>query len=58
MHLASTSALEAVRTALHFLDQDRTRSIHDKVAGPYDYEELIGALVLAEAALNLQTDDP
>ena len=47
----SSDALERVRVALDFLWDDTQRSIHDKVAGDYDYEELIGTLLSAQAAL-------
>ncbi len=40
-------ALSRVRVALEFLWRDPTRSIHDKVAGDFDYEELLGALLAA-----------
>lgn len=36
--------LENVDTALHFLHEDKTLTIHDKVAGDYDFEELLGLL--------------
>ncbi|MEM7015303.1 MAG: hypothetical protein AAF585_27920 [Verrucomicrobiota bacterium] len=45
-------ALKRVQVALDFLWADNQRSIHDKVAGDYDYEELIGALLCAESALS------
>ena len=44
-------ALDRVRVALDFLWGDPERSIHDKVAGDFDYEELIAALLAAEAAI-------
>ena len=47
----STKALERIRTAIDYLWNDREHRIHDKVAGPYDYEELMSALLSAEAAL-------
>lgn len=54
------SALDAVNVALDFLWEDETRSIHDKVAGPFDYEELLAALLFAreglEEALDLQAE--
>ena len=54
------TALARVRVALDFLHNDTQRSIHDKVAGDYDYSELIGTLICAEAALSQEpqpTDD-
>jgi hypothetical protein len=48
---SSSDALERVRVALDFLWKDRVHSIHDKVAGDFDYEELIAALLCAEQAL-------
>lgn len=48
LHLVQTDALEAIRTGIHFLDKDKRHTIHDKVAGDWDYEELMGALLLAE----------
>jgi hypothetical protein len=47
----SSEALDRVRSALKFLWSDKTHSIHDKVAADFDYEELIAALLCAEAAL-------
>lgn len=46
-----SNALERVQAALEFLWADKTRSIHDKIAGDFDYEELIAALLAAEVAL-------
>ena len=48
----SSEALSRIQTALDFLWKDKTISIHDKVAGEFDYEELIAALLSAEAALS------
>lgn len=44
-------ALALVKSALHYLYSDSQRSMHDKVAGPFDYEELIAALIAARDAL-------
>lgn len=51
-HVDASEALSRVRVALNFLWKDSRRSIHDKVAGDFDYEELIAALLSAEAALS------
>src|SRR5262245_6823555 len=48
----AATALARVRVALDFLRSDTERSIYDKVAGDYDYRELIGTLICAEAALS------
>lgn len=50
------SALDRVNVALDFLWKDETRSIHDKVAGPFDYEELIAALLFAREGLKEAMD--
>lgn len=42
------NTLERVQVALDFLWKERHKSIHDKVAGDFDYEELIGVLLHAE----------
>ena len=47
----SSDALVRVQATLDFLWDERQRSMHDKVAGDCDYEELIGTLLCAEAAL-------
>lgn len=44
-------ALLRVQSALSFLWEESERSMHDKVAGDFDYEELIAALLHAEAVL-------
>lgn len=44
-------ALEKVETALNFLWADCTITLNDKVAGDYDYEELLGALLSAKGGL-------
>jgi hypothetical protein len=50
-------ALDRVQVALDFLFKDTQRSIHDKVADDFDYEELIAALLHAKAALLENTPD-
>ena len=50
-------ALDRVQVALDFLFRDTQRSIHDKVAGDFDYEELIAALLHAKAAMLENTPD-
>lgn len=46
-----------VDVALKFLREDEERSIHDKVAGDYDYEELLGTLIAAKARISeLESD--
>jgi hypothetical protein len=53
----SCSAGSYVDVALKFLWEDEERSIHDKVAGDYDYEELIGTLIAAKARISeLESD--
>jgi hypothetical protein len=47
----SAEALKRVQVALDFLWKDPKKSIHDKVAGDFDYEELLAALLSAKAAL-------
>lgn len=49
-------ALKRVRAALEHLWDDTQRSIHDKIAGDYDYEELIGTLLCAQVALSEQSE--
>lgn len=51
-HIDSSEALNRVRAALDFLWDDKTHSMHDKVAGDFDYEELTAALLYAEKALS------
>lgn len=46
-----SEALKRVQAALDFLWKDDVRSMHDKVAGDFDYEELTAALLCAEQAL-------
>ena len=48
---STDKALKQIDVALDFLWSDKTKSIHDKVAGTFDYEELLGALLTAQAAL-------
>ena len=49
--------MDYLGVALQCLRQDRRRSIHDKVAGNFDYEELIGTLLAAKARISeLETD--
>ena len=51
------SAGDYVDVALKFLWEDEERSIHDKVAGDYDYEELIGTLIAAKDRISeLESD--
>ena len=50
-------AIDRVQVALDFLWRDKEKSIHDKVAGDFDYEELIAALLTAKAALLENTPD-
>src|SRR5687767_2521019 len=47
----SSDALDRVQAALEALWEDTERSVHDKIAVDFDYEELIAALLSAEAAL-------
>lgn len=47
----SGDALERVRVAIGFLWADQKHSMHDKVAGDFDYEELMAALLAAEEEL-------
>ena len=54
----SSEALERVRVALDFLWKDKVHSIHDKVAGDFDYEELLAALLCAEQALTEFENEP
>jgi hypothetical protein len=49
------SAREAVArldVALKFIFEDEVISMHDKVAGDFDFEELVAALILARDLLN------
>jgi hypothetical protein len=48
----SSEALDRVRVALDFLWKDKKNSIHDKIAGDFDYEELLATLLCAEQALS------
>jgi len=43
--------LPRIAAALAFIFGDSSRSIHDKVAGDYDFEELVGTLLSAEACI-------
>lgn len=52
----SWDALSRVKTALDFLWKENKKSMHDKVAGDFDYEELIAALLCAEEALSEARD--
>jgi hypothetical protein len=44
-----SSTLDRINTALGFLADDNEHTIHDKVAGDFDYEELISALLHAKS---------
>ena len=51
------AAATHVDVALKFLWEDAERSIHDKVAGDFDYEELIATLIAARARIaELESD--
>lgn len=50
-HIDPNEALERVRVALGFLWAEKIRSSHDTIAGDFDYEELIAALLSAERGL-------
>ena len=54
----SDQAIERVRVALDFLWKDKVHSIHDKVAGDFDYEELLAPLLCAEQALAEFENEP
>ena len=44
---------QAIRFCLHRLYADKTKRVTDEVAGGLTYEELIGALLLAQDEINL-----
>lgn len=49
--LDSSDALRQIRLALDCLWNDKMHTIHDRVADDYCYEELIGTLLSADAAI-------
>ncbi|MBK1835018.1 hypothetical protein [Roseibacillus ishigakijimensis] len=49
-------SLDRIDAILKSLREDGKRSVHDKVIGPFDFEELIAALLSARAKI-LELED-
>ena len=49
--LQNDEAYKRITVALDFLWEDNTKSIHDKMAGDFDYGELIATLLCAQSKI-------